>query len=216
MKIILCLVLVATVIVAALTQNPPPPIWPLLWSAQWKLVYSNNASYINGGAWYYSAPTAQLRQDNQNHPKPGVTNSAIFAQNNMYWNIPDAGYCCLCWTNLRITEPGWLLNTNYSGQVSYSLVDPPVEATAWTWFADGSHIYYQSVSDALPVAESGWGTDLQWSNIKIDPIDPAVFELYDTGCLTRACPKDTFFCGNASDVSVNSFKDVYDRQVVKF
>jgi hypothetical protein len=34
-------------------------------------------------------------------------------------DMPTINYCCLCWTNLGITEPNWLGNTSYSGESEY-------------------------------------------------------------------------------------------------
>jgi hypothetical protein len=102
---------------------------------------------------------------------------------------------------------------------SYSLLDPPVPSSVWTWNEGGQHLYFQSESALLPVAESGWGTDMQCMffsvffpspsllsrllevehlqivclfagiGVKVGPFDTSVFELVDAGCLTRQCPK---------------------------
>jgi hypothetical protein len=45
MKSIITLILLSFVLCALAI---PPPIWPASWSAQWKFVYSDNGSFIDG------------------------------------------------------------------------------------------------------------------------------------------------------------------------
>eukprot|EP00026_Physarum_polycephalum_P016515 Phypoly_transcript_17437.p1 GENE.Phypoly_transcript_17437~~Phypoly_transcript_17437.p1 ORF type:complete len:215 (+),score=30.60 Phypoly_transcript_17437:98-742(+) len=214
MKGIVVLAVLSSLVLCALSI--PPPIWPATWSSQWKFVYSTNGSAIDGGDWYYDATTNQLRQDNYHHCN-AIQNdtlcSAIFTNGNMYYNMPTINYCCLCWTNLSITEPNWLENTSYSGESDYSLLDPPVPSSVWTWNEDGQHLYYQSESGMLPVAESGWGTDMQWIGVKTGSFDTSVFDLYDTGCLTRQCPKNTMFCGTNSENAPKSLLQLRAKTV---
>jgi hypothetical protein len=108
-----------------------------------------------------------------------------------YWNWQ----CSSCHL-----EPDWLVNSTYKGEGVYKWLN--IRSTIWEFEADGTHLYYQSLdkkcsfcfsffslnifndkhfADCLicwvPVCSSGWGTDLQWVDIKVGPFNPNVFNL---------------------------------------
>jgi hypothetical protein len=179
-----------------------PPHWPHHWSATWNFVDSNSGALLNTGAWYYDASSQMLRQDNdiqcEKLPK-GVNCSAVFKNNNIYFNVPSTGVCCLCWTGIPITQPNWLvkLNATYAGRDVYPFTN--VQSTLWNFDSQGAHVYYQGYKHKLPVAERGWGTDMQWVDIVVQKPDSHVFDL-PSSC-QGACDATHFHCDNSAQVT---------------
>jgi hypothetical protein len=172
-------VIITGFIIWVFTVSAKGPIWPNQWTATWNFVYTDNGKPIDmNNPWYYDATIQALRQDNNqkcNNVKKNVMCSAVFKHKNIYWYIPSMDICCLCWTGIPITEPDWLINSTYKGEDVYKWLN--VRSTVWEFEADGTHLYYQSVDKQLPVCSSGWGTDLQWVNVRVGPFDQNVFNL---------------------------------------
>jgi len=179
---------------------PPTPVWPMQWNSTWAFLYTENGTFIDSSYWFYDDANNLLRQDNHEHCndiEPGVLCSAIFKNNNIYWYIPSKDICCLCWTDVPITAPSWLNISTYGGNAIYNWLQVP--SSLWNFTAVGEHAFYQSLSSFLPIAESGWGTDLYWVDIVQGPQNPDVF--YTPSTCTQQCNPDLFNCGTTSSSS---------------
>jgi len=193
--------------VSVVDSAPHTPVWPLQWNSTWVYLYTNNGSFIDYGYWFYDAVNNLLRQDNHAHCNDievGVLCSAVFKNNNIYWYIPSKNICCLCWPNVPITGPNWLNISIYEGNTMYEWLDIPV--SQWNFTADGDHIYYQSLSSTLPVAESGWGTDMYWVDIVLGHQNPDVF--YTPGSCSTPCNTTLFHCSEMASAVPKYFFDM--------
>lgn len=62
----------------------------------------------------------------------------------MYYNIPAASFCCLCYKNLLPTGPNWLAQATFVGVTKYNLTN--MAANLWT-FSNNTQFYYETAAN---------------------------------------------------------------------
>jgi len=133
-----------------------------------------------------------LRQDNHHRCdtyQPGIPCSAVFRNNNMYYNLPSASFCCLCFKGLGMSGTHWLANTTFVKTTTYNLTNQA--ANLWEFTFDNTlQLYYETAVGRLPLALSGAGTDMQWIGIVEGAQNPFVFSLPST--CGQQCPTSKF------------------------
>lgn len=61
----------------------------------------------------------------------------------MYYNIPAANFCCLCYKNLLPTGTNWLSKATFVGLTKYNLTN--TAANLWT-FSNNTQFYYETAA----------------------------------------------------------------------